>query len=313
MYEAGLKERFLGEEEIIEHVVVGSVAVGSALKTVDIRRVQENATSTIQWTIHRPKRGWYIRIRAPTFPPGSFISLTPVPQSSPYYADAALTFACRTNEPSPNPRSARASVSSPKASMDSDATLAGDASPHSYPPTPPTNPTVRIEPPSPRSVQAKLAEIPEARSALQVITPFILTPHSMAHVPTHTQLSVFARIMAAVKNHAPSHNMSFTLSPIPKVPQDQAGSSSAVVTMSTPVPLLTYHDRTPAWTVGTTHGILEVDRRRERELGVQPSFYVAIALTYLEFLEEREVSSSHLLRHLILLTSCQSFLAASAD
>ncbi|GJE89091.1 hypothetical protein PsYK624_051830 [Phanerochaete sordida] len=275
MYEAGLKERFLGDEEIIEHVV-------------------ENATSTIQWTIHRPKRGWYLRIRAPTFPPGSYITLTPVPQSSPYHADAALTFACRTNPPSEHPGSARASVSSPKPSIESDATLAGDASPHSYPPTPPTNPTVRILPPSPRSVQAKLAEIPEARPAAQVVTPFILTPHSTAHVPTNTQLSVFARVMAALKNHAPSHDMSFTLSPVPKVSQEEASSSTAPV--PTPVPLLTYHDRTPAWTVGSTFGVLEVDLRRERELGVQPSFYVAIALTYLEFLEERE-----------------SFLAAATD
>lgn len=175
--------------------------------------------------------------------------------------------------------------------MDSDATLAGDASPHSYPPTPPVNPIVRIQPPSPRSVQARLEEIPEARPAGQAITPFILTPHSRAHVPTHTQLSVFARVMAALKNHAPSHDMSFTLSPIPQVSEEQPSTSTTAATpVSTPVPLLTYHDRTPAWKVGSTFGILEVDRRRERELGVQPSFYIAIALTYLEFLEEREVS-----------------------
>ena len=57
----------------------------------------------------------------------------------------------------------------------------------------------------------------------------------------------------------------------------------------TPVPLLTYHDRTPLWTARTTHGVLEVDGHRVQELGVQTSFYVAIALTYLEFLMDREV------------------------
>lgn len=42
-------------------------------------------------------------------------------------------------------------------------------------------------------------------------------------------------------------------------------------------------------TVGSVTGLLEVDRAEERILGVDTSFWVAVALTYLEFLEEREV------------------------
>ncbi|KAF9545680.1 hypothetical protein CPC08DRAFT_716139 [Agrocybe pediades] len=72
------KERFLSDNEIVENLV-------------------HNPTSTIQWTIHRPLRGWYIRLCSPTFPPGVFIPLTPVPQASSLHVDAALQFGTRTN------------------------------------------------------------------------------------------------------------------------------------------------------------------------------------------------------------------------
>lgn len=41
--------------------------------------------------------------------------------------------------------------------------------------------------------------------------------------------------------------------------------------------------------VGSVTGLLEIDRAEERILGVDTSFWIAVALTYLEFLEEREV------------------------
>lgn len=59
-----------------------------------------------------------------------------------------------------------------------------------------------------------------------------------------------------------------------------------------PPPLLTFHDRTPILTVGSVTGLLEIDRAEERVLGVDTSFWIAVALTYLEFLEEREVCST---------------------
>ncbi|OCH84117.1 hypothetical protein OBBRIDRAFT_799351 [Obba rivulosa] len=291
------KERFLADDEIIEHVV-------------------ENATSTITWSIHRPKRGWYIRIRAPSFPPGVFIALLPVPQSSPYHAEAALTFSCRTTAP---PSSRRSVVDSPrqsitaKGSLDSDITLTDgqrDSVVHSYPPTPPaqTPPAVVVHPPSPRSVQAKLDEIapsssssrsntrPPARPKLSTITQFILTPHSHPHVPDErAKMSVLTRVLSTLKNHAPSHSYSFTLSPLPAAPTSTSPLSSPPVPdaqqepmVPMPVPLLTFHDRTPVWAVGSNTGVMEIDAMQARAMGVGMSFYVAVALMYLEFLGDRE-------------------------
>ncbi|KAF8146345.1 hypothetical protein K438DRAFT_1781119 [Mycena galopus ATCC 62051] len=51
-------ERFLEDEEIIEHLV-------------------HSETRRTQWTMHRPRNGWYICIRSPAFPPGAFIPFIP--------------------------------------------------------------------------------------------------------------------------------------------------------------------------------------------------------------------------------------------
>ncbi|KZT00371.1 uncharacterized protein LAESUDRAFT_555677 [Laetiporus sulphureus 93-53] len=287
------KERFLADDEIIEHLV-------------------NNATSTIQWSIHRPKRGWYIRMRTPSFPPGMFISLQPLPQGSPYYADAALMFACRTNPPS---YSLSTSQMQPcaltRSSLESDITVtsARDAI-HSYPPmSPPQTPTVVIRPPSPESVQEYVEEAaPTASSStpgissrppptpLTPITHFLLTPHSAAHIPKPTEkVSIFTRVVSALKNNVPSHSYSFTLSPVP------GPSAPAIPPLPnyghhshhehgppTPIPLLTFHDRTPVFTVRNNTGVIELDTDQVRSLGVEASFYVAVALTYLEFLSERD-------------------------
>jgi hypothetical protein len=189
-------------------------------------------------------------------------------------------FSCRTNAPS----FARKSLA--RRSSDSETTLTGESVVHSYPPTPPQNPTVRMSPPSPRVVHAKLAQIPRDQP-VQHITTFIMTPHSHAHVPDQKELSVLARIMSALKNSAPSHSSSFTLSPLPASAQTASSSEPAVAPV--PTPLLTFHDRTPVWKVGSIHGELEIDTQQERQLGVHPSFYVAVALAYLEFLIDREV------------------------
>ena len=36
-------------------------------------------------------------------------------------------------------------------------------------------------------------------------------------------------------------------------------------------------------------GVIEIDREEERFLGIEASFWIAVALTYLDFLEDREV------------------------
>ncbi|GBE87013.1 hypothetical protein SCP_1002590 [Sparassis crispa] len=284
------KERFLADEEIVEHLV-------------------ENATSTIMWTIHRPKRGWYIRLRTPAFPPGVFISLLPLPQSSPYHADAALTFACRTNPPSYSLSNSPLTSSGLKRSLDSDVTQIGEPAVHSYPPTPPPQGlTVLVHPPSPRLVQAKLEEIAPTQSIPRrrppplvqpAITHFLLTPHSAAHIPQPPEsASIFSRVMTAFKNNAPSHSNSFTLSPVsmpaltsptpPSSLSSAGGQTFVAAPVPTPVPILTFHDRTPVYTVRSNFGVIEIDKLLERSFGVATSFYIAVALTYLEFLADRE-------------------------
>ncbi|KAH9856219.1 hypothetical protein C2E23DRAFT_772648 [Lenzites betulinus] len=297
------KERFLSEHEILEHIV-------------------ENESSTLLWTIHRPKRGWYIRVRAPSFPPGVFISLTPIPQTSPYHAEAALSFACRTNLPATpsSPPLSRRPFAITNHSTDSDITLTDGTrdSMHSYPPTPPQGPSIVVNPPSPRSVHARLDSVslspklspqqsrrPPPPTVQSAVTHFVLTPHSHAHIPEPVQsVSIFTRLMSAIKNNAPSHSYSFTLSPIPSAPiaaaapdpldspvtLGSAANSDEAISPNplTPTPLLTFHDRTPVWTAHCNSGLIELDERQVRVLGVEPAFYVAVALTYLEFLQERE-------------------------
>ncbi|KAI1795463.1 hypothetical protein LXA43DRAFT_992936 [Ganoderma leucocontextum] len=285
------KERFLTDDEILEHIVV-------------------NATSTIVWTIHRPKRGWYIRLRPPSFPPGVYTPLLPLPQTSPYFADAALSFACRTNLPQTRPPALT------QHSTDSDVTLTDGAAPrererereqHSYPPTPPTGPVVIVKPPSPRSVHAKLNSVslgsPPLRAAQSAVTHFVVTPRPLA--PPAEQASVLSRLFAVIKSNAPSHDYSFTLAPIPAAAMGSSSPTFATTSGSappagvarpgqastntlTPVPLLTFQDRTPVWTARCSSGLIELDEGQCRVLGVDPVFYVAVALTYLEFLEERE-------------------------
>ncbi|OBZ74363.1 hypothetical protein A0H81_05215 [Grifola frondosa] len=260
-----VKERFLSDEEIIEHLV-------------------DNATSTVLWTIHRPKRGWYIRLRTPFFPPGVFISLEPLPSSSPYYAEAALAFACRTN-------ALRSLTQHPS---DSEATLTNgsrDSVVHSYPPTPPPQgPAVVVQPPSPHSVLAKLDEIslssaPRLSRPKTTITHFLLTP--LSAVQPAEQVSLFSRVISIIKNHAPAKSYSFTLSPVPP-PTPALSADQSPVPVPPLAPLLTFYDSTPVWTFRCNSGVIEIDEDRARALGVQPSFYVAVALTYLEFMSERE-------------------------
>jgi len=252
------KERFLSDDEIVDHLV-------------------DNASSKICWTIHKPKRGWYIRIRGPLFPPGVCIPLTPVPKTSPYHTTAGLIFNCRTDVPEN-----RSSVAgSTKSSMESDTTLTDQVSSptvHSYPPTPTASSSA---PPSSRLPPAKLDVSGRiGRKRPTRISPFLLAPHSHTHVPQPDQQPGFlGRVLSTFRNHAPSHSLSFTLSPILLTPPQPP---------PTPTPLLTFHDRTPVFTVRSITGLLELDERVECDLGVAQSFWIAIGLTYLDFLEDRE-------------------------
>ncbi|KAI6118021.1 hypothetical protein F5141DRAFT_1263501 [Pisolithus sp. B1] len=256
------KERFLSDEEIVEHLV-------------------HNQTSTILWTIHKPKRGWYIRIRSPSFPPGVFMPLLPVPRSSPDYADAALYFSCRTNNLPLSPPST--SISPKKSgisrdSVDSDTTVV-----HSYPPTPPVAP-IR---------HATFSTLTESKPIPSRIAQFLLAPHSTPHIPIPQQTdqtSFITRAVSLFKNHKPSHSLSFTLTPVDNIRRlKTAGSSqSHHLIPQSPTPLLVFHDTTPVLTFRSMTGLLEINRAEEHMLGVETSFWIAVSLSYLEFLEDRE-------------------------
>ncbi|KAF8658424.1 hypothetical protein AX16_001975 [Volvariella volvacea WC 439] len=264
------KERLLIEDEIIENVV-------------------HTPTNTICWSIHKPARGWYIRLRSPLFPPGTFIPLTPVPQSSLHYVEGSLSFIMRTNVTTEEP---------PSVSRQSSLTTI-----HSYPPTPPLS--ITIEPPSPPSLHAKLESISSRLSKRQTLpssqaTRFVLSPTSYQRVQPASN-SFLSRAWAAIRNNRPSNSNSFTLSRIPESkviqpppPYTSTAESPISAPLPAPTPLpappptLIFHDQTPTFTAYAITGLLEIDKGEEQFLGVDTAFWVTIALAYLEFLEDRE-------------------------
>ncbi|KAF8949971.1 hypothetical protein BDZ97DRAFT_1923626 [Flammula alnicola] len=282
------KERFLGDDEIVENVV-------------------HNATSAIQWTIHRPLRGWYIRIRSPAFPPGVFIPLTPVPSTSTLHTEAAMSFNTRTNILSPP---VDLPESSSQFTLQDEEVASSSSSIHSYPPTPTA--VINVQPPTPMTTQGtsdqtpkKSLRRPAKQNVSSQITQFLLSEYSLPPVQQPENASFFTRALSALKSHRPSHSNSFTLSrvitPTPTSPPPpyasnvsitgQANQSSAAILEPQShlhTPLLVFHDRTPVLTVRSLTGVIEIDKLEERFLGVDTSFWIAVALTYLEFLEERE-------------------------
>ncbi|KAF9022798.1 hypothetical protein BDZ89DRAFT_1137098 [Hymenopellis radicata] len=249
------KERYLGDEEIVEHII-------------------HNPTSTICWSIHRPKRGWYIRIRSRLFPPGVFIPFTPVPPASPHHCDAALSIHSRTNIPAESPTEISEAFTFQERS----------SSPHSYPPTPPPPrpPSLTVTPASPRSSTSTL----EPRPAATQICEFIMTPSSAP--PTKPENTSFlSRALTALMNHTPSNSNSFSLSRVSSAPPPYA-AADPVPRSSLCAPLLVFHDRTPFLSFGSRMGTIEIDKAEERLVGIDTSFWIAVALTYLEFLAERE-------------------------
>ncbi|KAK2465553.1 hypothetical protein APHAL10511_002445 [Amanita phalloides] len=279
--------RYLSDDEIVEHLI-------------------HNPSKAICWSIHKPKRGWYIRLRHPSFPPGTFIPFIPVPPSSPYHTEGALSFNLRTN----HVINSSTESSRPASIQDGTNRSNSRTSIHSYPPLPPAA-VVRPRPmasaasndaaqptPVPSTPPTPPRLIPRVPYPMQ-ITQFILAPHSMApQVPTTD--SLFSRALSMIKNHRPSHSRSFTLSRVSHSPQTPPPpyTSQSVVNLDANVesgfldlpltPFLVHHDRTPILTVGSYTGLIEIDTAEERMLGVDRSFWIAISLTYLEFLGNRE-------------------------
>lgn len=211
---------------------------------------QHEPTNSICWTVHRPIHGWYIRLRSPSFPPETYISLSPVSHKSFLYVEGALSFTSRTNSLSTfvmpvdeeeHRRFSLASPSQPRMSMSSIMTIRSTKTTrtvqsssteraHSYPPIP-SGPTVNVLPPSPKSVASRLSRrssssstysASSSQSSPSTIRPstqtqlstFILSP-TINQIPLPASNSYFARAISLFQYHRPRQNNSFTLSRIP--------------------------------------------------------------------------------------------------
>jgi hypothetical protein len=237
------------------------------------------------------------------------VALTPVPPSSPYHSPASLKFSCRVNSVASSTRPGSASQLSPlprvpgtsHSSMDSDVTLTdvptGQFSPtHTYPPAP-TPPSVLASPPSPSAVHAKLDQLAQRRprQTRSMVSQFILSAHSHA---TPVSEGLFSRALRALRNNAPTHTNSFSLSPLPDGPlpalEENAGHhhlhfSHFPQAVPGQVPLLIFHDTTPVFSASSSTGVYEIHLDEVGKLGVDLGFWITIALAYGEFLGDREV------------------------
>ncbi|KAH8831152.1 hypothetical protein DL96DRAFT_1586638 [Flagelloscypha sp. PMI_526] len=276
------KERYLTEKEIVENVV-------------------HNATSTVLWSIHRPKRGWYIRIRAPTFPPEVFIHLKP---SASWADSASLSFAARTTIPTSItdiPNSSTSTV-------------------HSYPPTPPAL-SVNVQPPSPTEVSQRLEEQQSSSNSKKPhrpppsqITQFVLSPTLGQTEPDlPADAGIFSRAMALwtrTTSAAVSQGNSFSLLRVVVAPTTVGGgtvpdtskppsrpsliSANSTSTILAPgsqpplIPVLKYTDRTPVYSMSSQTGLLEMDMQEEKILGIDTAFWVVVSLAYVSFLNDRD-------------------------
>lgn len=225
-------------------------------------------------------------------------------------------------------------------SVDSDTTIV-----HSYPPTPPAVTASPSQHLSPEILINKLSTDkvspigkPLSPPLPSEIRKFLLAPHSHPRVPQPENTSIIAKALSVFKNSTPSHSLSFTLCPVPSLdalsnltsPQPSSAHDSESATEAVhskrhtiiakindlvppaPPALLIFHDRTPVWNFHSTTGLVEIDIEMEREMGIERSFWVTVALTYMEFLTEREVCSTVPLLFLRLIdTLLQSYLAAA--
>lgn len=137
------------------------------------------------------------------------------------------------------------------------------------------------------------------------ISHFVLTPtsrHRVRHANDEQRRpapSLLARILPSAL-HEPkmnSYTSAFELDVRP--PQSEASPVVPERAVAVPPPrappLLTFLDETPVFSVRTT-GTIELNAKLEARLGVERSFWIAVALAYLEFLEERDVSMDCRLR-----------------
>lgn len=227
-----------------------------------------------------------------------------------------MTFHTRTNIPTPP---VLLPESSSQFTLQDQESTSSSSSIHSYPPTPTAS--ISIRPPSPKNEADSSEPKPKKslrrppKSVSSQITQFLLAAHSSQPVEQPETSSFFARALSVLKSHRPSHSNSFSLSRVvPTLPTSPPPPYASMVSIAVQpnqssiailepqshihTPLLVFHDRTPVLTVRSLTGLIEIDKAEEGLIGVETSFWIAVALTYLEFLEERQVRSGHDLRSL---------------
>ncbi|GJJ07741.1 hypothetical protein Clacol_001946 [Clathrus columnatus] len=257
------KKRHISEDEIVESVIVKSSPY-------------DNTDKSLKWTIHRPRDGWYLRLRPPTFPPNVFISLVPPPP--PVKASELPT----TNRPQmirPDEEGSLTFVvrTPPPKLLDGVPT---SSSTHSYPPSPsiqsPTIRTPSITSPPPikiNELNVKLNKSIPSPTNVNV-TRFLLSPSLPLPIsPTAGVGGFLSRTLAFLSPPIKAH-VSFSLAPV-----SAQGEPSS--------PLLTFVEQTSTFSVATA-GILAIDKTIERQMGIESTFWVAVSLAYLEFLSDRD-------------------------
>jgi len=226
------QDRQLGENEILEGIY--------------------DTRASLQWVVHRPTRGWYIRIRSPAFPPGSFISLSPPVSDSMRASVGWLEFSCRTNSLPPvvNPDPA------PREQLESDKTNTGGD--HSYPPSASN---------SPSSSTHTLVPLPQSQ-----ITRFALKPSAES-----SGSSLLWRTISRFR-----HTTSFVL-----LPTEGNINVSETEDVFHSNELISFREHSRS-SFATAAGVITLNETLALQLGVEKSFWVAVALAYWEFLNERE-------------------------
>ncbi|EJD43525.1 hypothetical protein AURDEDRAFT_125688 [Auricularia subglabra TFB-10046 SS5] len=274
------KERNLYENEVVDSIY------------------QNTTPPRLCWTAHTPKRGWYLRLRNPGFPPGAFVHVKSV-AAGPEVAPGSLTFGCQTfvfdyaELAAGTPRSSLSSITvHPPPEASSSTSSSSDS--HSYPPTPSLD-----------SSQTDLLSVPKMKARApppipMQISHFVLTPtsrhrvrHAADETPHEHRPSLLSRFLPSML-HEPrsnSYTSAFELDVRPPEPATPTASPvperAIAVPPPRPPPLMTFLDETPVLSVRTT-GTLELNPKLEARLGVERSFWISIALAYLEFLEERD-------------------------
>ncbi|KAH7325523.1 hypothetical protein B0J17DRAFT_681640 [Rhizoctonia solani] len=258
-----------------------------------------HAGSELAYSIHRPTRGWYIRVKSYKKPP-LVIDLVPDPlvDTTQSDADSVLMFAL----PGVGKGKERESVGSSLADQDE----------YSFPPTPPirspprkkrepgskpgsllsepssptsathTDPLRSPEPPQPPSTLKPRIEQPQPTATLLFSpTPVPTIPHN----PSFSRAFASGLLRVVTNTIFSPPRRSFSLS---------ARSSSGMAPATTPViesghrlaleKVLEYEDTTPVFSVSQMTGVITVLNGGYGD----PGLLVACSMAYLDFLAERE-------------------------